>query len=249
MSCFPELDFASAIEGVRNCFATDGEPHSKLEIKLHCPVDPSGDGAVDVTETMNSALQNIELPTRFRPPVPMTDDELIAFSQAKKPCRVEQLATGEILVMTPSGFENNLREAYVVYELFAWAVADGRGVGFSSNAGFRLPDGSVLSPDAGWVDSSRLASLTAEQRERFLPFAPDFLIEILSPSDSLTELDGKMSQWIENGARLAWRIDPFGGTVAIFAPGAGTVYLHRPELVSGTGPVAGFQLKMARIWS
>jgi Uma2 family endonuclease len=179
----------------------------------------------------------------------MSDEELMVFSRANKPCKVERLATGEILVMTPGGFENNHREAYVVHELFAWALDDGRGVAVSSNAGFNLPDGSTLSPDAGWVENSRLAALSAKERERFLPFAPDFLIEILSPSDSLSELDAKMEQWIANGAGLAWRIDPFGGTVALYEPGRERVVLNRPETVAGTGPIAGFQLKMDRIWA
>ncbi|MGD0800068.1 MAG: Uma2 family endonuclease [Terracidiphilus sp.] len=197
---------------------------------------------------MQVALRDVSLPARLRPPAPLTDEELMAFSEANKPCKVERLASGEILVMTPSGYKNNLREAYVVHELFAWAVADGRGETFSSNAGFNLPDGSTLSPDGGWVESSRVAALSKREQERFLPFAPDFLIEILSPSDLLSELDAKMEQWIANGVRLAWRIDPFGGTVAIYAAGAAPVVLSRPEVVEGTGPVEGFRLKMARVW-
>jgi len=197
---------------------------------------------------MQVAIQNVALPARLRHSSPLSDDELMAFSKANEPCKVERLASGEILVMTPSGFKNNLREAYVVHELFAWAEADGRGEVFSSNAGFNLPDGSTLSPDTGWVDSSRVAALSANERERFLPFAPDFLIEILSPSDSLAELDAKMERWIENGARLAWRIDPFGGTVAIYSESAAPVVLNRPDSIEGTGPVAGFRLAMARVW-
>jgi Uma2 family endonuclease len=197
---------------------------------------------------MQVALQNVALPARLRPSVPLSDDELMAFSEANKPCKVERLASGEILVMTPSGFANNLREAYVVHELFAWAEADGRGFAFSSNAGFNLPDGSTLSPDGGWVESNRLSVLSEREQERFLPFAPDFLIEILSPSDSLPELDAKMEQWISNGVRLAWRIDPFGGTVSIYAPGRAPIALSHPEIVEGTEPVAGFRLKMARVW-
>jgi Uma2 family endonuclease len=198
---------------------------------------------------MQVALQNVALPARLRLPDPLSDDELIAFSQANKPCKVERLASGEILVMTPSGFNNSLREAYVVHELYSWSESDGRGEVVSSNAGFNLPDGSALSPDAAWVEFSRVAALTDHQRERFLPFAPDFLIEILSPSDSLPELDAKMRQWIANGVRLAWRIDPFGGTVAIYAAGKPTVVLERPDAAEGTGPVAGFNLKLARVWS
>ncbi len=198
---------------------------------------------------MSWAIQDVELPVRLRPRAPMTDDELMAFSEANKPCKVERLATGEILVMTPSGYRNNRREAYVVRELFDWAEIDGRGEAFSSNAGFNLPDGSTLSPDAGWVDSSRVDTLTEHEQERYLPFAPDFVIEILSRSDSLAELDAKMEQWIANGARLAWRIDPYGGTVAIYAKDSAARILDRPEVVDGSGPIAGFQLKMARVWS
>jgi len=198
---------------------------------------------------MHVALQNVALPARLRPPAPLSDDELIAFSKANEPCKVERLASGEILVMTPSGSKKNIREASVVHELFAWAETDRRGEVFSSNAGFNLPDGSTLSPDAGWVDSSRVAALSDREQERFLPFAPDFLIEILSPSDSLSELDAKMEQWIANGAGLAWRIDPFGGTVAIYAAGEAPVMLERPGAVDGTGPITGFRLKMARVWN
>jgi Uma2 family endonuclease len=197
---------------------------------------------------MSWAIQHVTLPARLRPPAPLSDEELIAFSQANKPCRVERLASGEILVMTPSGFENNRREAYVVHELFAWAEADGRGVAFSSNAGFNLPDGSTLSPDAGWIASSRLETLTEQQRERYLPFAPEFVVEILSPSDSLAELDAKMTQWIANGALLGWRIDPYGETIAIYASERAPVVLERPEFVEGAGPIAGFRLKMAQVW-
>jgi Uma2 family endonuclease len=198
---------------------------------------------------MQVALQNVALPARLRPPAPLSDEELIAFSEANKPCKVERLATGKILVMTPSGYKNNLPEAYVVHELFAWAETDGRGEVFSSNAGFNLPDGSTLSPDAGWVESSRVAALSEHERERFLPFAPDFLIEILSPSDSLPELDAKMERWIVNGVRLAWRIDPFGGTVAMYSVGVDSVVLDHPDVVEGTGPVEGFRLRMARVWA
>ena len=107
---------------------------------------------------MQVVLQNVALPARLRPAVPLTDDELMAFSKANEPCKVERLASGEILVMTPSGFENNLREAYVVHELFALAESDGRGFAFSSNAGFNLPDGPRLAPLLAVAREARTAS-------------------------------------------------------------------------------------------
>jgi Uma2 family endonuclease len=197
---------------------------------------------------MNWALQEVALPTRLRPSARMTDEELMAFSEANRPCKVERLASGEILVMTPGGYRNNHREAYIVHELFAWAEKDGRGEAFSSNAGFNLPDGSTLSPDAGWIALDRLRGLSESQQERYLPFAPDFVVEILSRSDSLSELDAKMEQWIANGAKLAWRIDPFARTVAIYAAGKTPTVLEQPETVEGTELIAGFKLKMNRIW-
>lgn len=197
---------------------------------------------------MSWAIQEVDLPVRLRPSSPMSDDELMAFSEANRPCKVERLRSGEILVMTPGGYRNNRREAYVVHELFAWAERDGRGEAFSSNAGFNLPDGSTLSPDAGWVALDRLLALSESQQERYLPFAPDFVVEILSRSDSLAELDAKMEQWIGNGAKLAWRIDPFRGTVAIYSNCANPVHLDHPEVVQGTGPVEGFELRMERVW-
>jgi Uma2 family endonuclease len=204
--------------------------------------------AMDWT-TERWSIQHVALPVRFRPPVPMTDNELMAFSEANRPCRVERLATGEILVMTPGGYENNRREARVVWRLAEWAELDGRGEAVSSNAGFNLPDGSTLSPDAAWVSSSRLALLTSAERERYLPFAPDFVIEIRSASDSLAELDRKMEQWIANGVQLGWRIDPYGETVAIYASGLGPVILKRPVAIEGSGPVAGFRLATDALWS
>lgn len=198
---------------------------------------------------MSWAIQDVELPVRLRPSVPMSDDELMAFSESNKPCKVERLASGEILLKSPDGFESSRREAYVVHQLFAWAESDGRGEAFSSNAGFNLPDGSTLSPDAGWVESNRLTVLSEYEQERYLPFAPDFLVEMLSQSDSLSDLDAKMEQWIANGARLAWRIDPYGGTVAIYSADGSPLTLDRPEIVEGTGPVVGFQLNMAKVWT
>ena len=199
--------------------------------------------------TQTWSIQHVALPVRFRPPLSMTDDELMAFSEANRPCKVERLATGEILVMTPGGYENNRREATVVRYLAEWAELDGRGEAVSSNAGFNLPDGSTLSPDAAWVSLSRLALLTAAERERYLPFAPDFVIEILSASDSLSELDRKMELWIGNGVQLGWRIDPYGGTVKIYAANRAPVSLERPGILEGSGPVEGFRLDTARLWA
>lgn len=151
--------------------------------------------------------------------------------------------------MSPSGLEHSRRQAYVVHKLYSWAERDGRGVAFGSTAGFKLPDGSILTASAGWIEASRIARLTEEPREFYLPFAPDFVMEILSPADSLEELDAKMERWTSNGAGLAWRIDPFVRNVAIFAPDYPRWVIDRPDILDGTGPMAGFQLSLARVWA
>ena len=106
---------------------------------------------------------------------------------------------GEILVMTPAGNHKSLRNAYLIQVLGTWSDADGRGYAFDSNTGFTLPDGSMLSPDAAWIQASRWDALSDRDKDRFSPICPDFIVELRSPSDRLPELEAKMEQWIANG--------------------------------------------------
>jgi Uma2 family endonuclease len=111
-----------------------------------------------------------------------------------------------------------------------------------------LPDGSMLSPDAAWVERSRWEALSDRDQERFVPLCPDFVIELRSPSDNLAELKEKMERWIANGAQLAWLIDPTEETVSVYRPGESSEVHHHPTSVQGNGVMAGFELVMARIW-
>ncbi len=168
---------------------------------------------------MNFSLADISLPLRFRPDVPMTDDELLRFCAANEGLRVERDANGEILVMTPAGNNTGRRNSAIIRALDIWAEQDGRGYAFDSNTGFTLPDGSMRSPDAAWVQASRWDVLTAEDKDRFSPICPDFIFELRSsPSDNLLDLQAKMLQWIGNGTQLAWLIDPGEQTVSIYRP-------------------------------
>jgi Uma2 family endonuclease len=197
---------------------------------------------------MNFALAEMPLPLRFRPETPMSDDELIRFCAANDFLRVERDANGEILVMTPAGNNTGRKNAYLIQVLGTWADADGRGYAFDSNTGFTLPDGSMRSPDAAWVLASRWDALSASDKDRFSPICPDFIIELRSPSDSLAELEAKMEQWIANGAKLAWLIDPERQVVAVYRPNDQPEVHHHPTSVQGKGVVAGFELVMTRIW-
>lgn len=197
---------------------------------------------------MNLALTDVPLPLRFRPDTPMSDDELMRFCAANEILRVEREPNGEILVMTPAGSKSSKMNMRIGRLLDEWAEADGRGVAFDSNGGFSLSDGSMRAADAAWVRIERWEALSEQDQARFAPLCPDFIIELRSQSDKLPELQAKMQQWIANGALLAWLIDPIDQTVTIYCPGRQPEVHHHPSSVQGTGPIAGFELLMSRIW-
>jgi len=196
---------------------------------------------------MNIALTEIELPVRLRLERPMTDQELLRFCEANEGLRVERAADGEILVMTPSGNRTGRKNAYVIQRLGAgrrWMA----GATPSIRMGFTLPDGLMRMPDAAWVDAARWDALTEEEKDGFSPICPEFVIELRSKTDRLSDLEAKMEMWIANGAQLAWLIDPERNVVAIYRPGQAVELLEQPSVMRGDGPVKGFELGMARIW-
>jgi len=197
---------------------------------------------------MNFALQEIPLPVRFRPARPMNDDELMKFCAANDALRVEREANGDLLVMTPAGNRTGKKNTAIISALDIWAQTDGRGYAFDSNTGFTLPDGSMRSPDAAWVAAERWDALSEEDQVRFSPICPEFVVELRSESDRLTDLQTKMEQWMSNGAELGWLIDPELKRVTIYRAGKTAERLEQPEVVVGDGPIAGFELDMMRIW-
>ena len=178
----------------------------------------------------------------------MDDDQFFEFCILNAELRIERTAQGEIVIMPPAGFETGYRNNDISRQLGNWAKADGRGIALDSNTEYLLPNGAARSPDASWVLKSRLASFTKEQKKRFLPLCPDFIIELTSPSDRLTVVKAKMCEWIENGAELGWLIDPDRRTVLIYRPA------HEPEeavainTLTGGRPVQGFQLDLEDVW-
>ncbi|MGA1981069.1 MAG: Uma2 family endonuclease [Acidobacteriaceae bacterium] len=197
---------------------------------------------------MSFARNEIELPVRLRFERPMTDDELVRFCAENDVLRVEREPNGEILVMTPAGSKTSKMNQRIGRILDEWTERDGRGVCFDSSGGFTLPDGSMRNPDAAWIGRARWDSLTDAQQSSFAPVCPEFVIELRSPSDKLPPAQAKMEQWIANGAEVAWLIDPIEKAVTIYRPGDQPERLVHPTSVQGTGPIAGFELVMSRIW-
>lgn len=183
-----------------------------------------------------------------RPVFEMSDELFFNFCQANREWHIERNAQGEILVMPPSGWETGAVNAYLNSCLTIWALVDRTGVASDSSTGFFLPNTAIRSPDAAWVRKSRLATLTPEQKKRFLPLCPDFAIELRSPSDHLKTLQDKMQEYIENGAQLGWLIDTQSRQVFIYRPDKAIECLENPSAVSGEPELPGFVLELTKIW-
>jgi Uma2 family endonuclease len=193
-------------------------------------------------------LLDLELPIVLRPSAHVSDDDLLRFSEQNRPYRIERNRDGEITIMTPVNYRGGKYEGFIAASLLLWAEEDGRGSALPANVGFKLPDGSCLAPDAAWLTKEHEDALTPEEQDSFPPVCPDFLIEVRSKSDSRRIVEAKMQIWIENGAQLAWLVDPIDQNVTIYRPGEGPELLDRPQVVSGTDPVDGFELRCSRLW-
>ena len=189
----------------------------------------------------------LPLPLTLRLPVPMTNDQLLAFSREHRIYRMERNAAGELEISSPVNTEGGEWEAYVITELGIWNRTQGGHV-YSSNAGFTLSDTSMRSPNASWISGAKWQSLSAEQRRGFASMCPEFLVEIVSETDSRKKVEAKMQLWMANGAGLAWLIDPSAGEVLVFRPGLEPEWLERPEWVEADLVVTGFRLETARMW-
>jgi Uma2 family endonuclease len=198
---------------------------------------------------MNVALPEIDQPVRLRFERPMTDEELMRFCAANEMVRVERDANGELILMSPSGSGTGRTNSELIYQVAAWAREMNSGATFDSNAGFTLPDGSMRSPDAAWIAWPRWNALSKEEQEGFAPICPEFVIELRSPSDGLSELQAKMRLWLANGAEVAWLVDPSRKTVEVYRAGREVEVVEGGSVVEGDGPVAGFVLELGRVWS
>jgi Uma2 family endonuclease len=199
---------------------------------------------------MDLLLENVEdiAPVVLHPP-PMTDDEFYDFCQRYDGFQVERMADGSVIIMPPTGFETGFRNGDLIRQLSNWADRDGRGAAFDSNTEFILPDGSALSPDASWVHWDRIRQLSSKQKRKFPRLYPDFIVELISPSDRPKRVRSKMQKWIDNGVQLAWLIDPDKRSVSVYRPGSEPQTLSDPDKITGEGPVAGFVLDLASIWA
>lgn len=175
----------------------------------------------------------------------LDDDRFFQLCQDNPEVKFERNANGELIVMAPTGGETGRVNAEIITDLSLWNRQSGLGICFDSSTGFRLLNGAERSPDLAWIEKSRWLSLTDRQRERFPPIAPDFVVELRSPSDNLATLQAKMVEYINNGVRLAWLLDRERCCAEIYRPGQVVDIKQTPVSLSGEDLLPGFGLKFS----
>ena len=197
------------------------------------------------------AIRNRELPLDLDlgTPLGFGDEALFELCRRNPELRIERSSKGDLEVMTPAGGISSHRNAEILFAVMEWARRDGQGVVFDSSAGFVLPNGAMRSPDVAWVLRSRLDNLSLEIKQRFLPLAPDFVVELRSPSDSLTELQAKMEEYAAQGVRLGWLIDADERRVHVYRGHEAPEVLEDPAGLAGESVLSGFQLDLRLVWA
>lgn len=178
----------------------------------------------------------------------ITDEQFYKICFMNRDAILERTAKGDLRIMTPAGGETSRHNLEILLDLGGWNRQTKLGVVFESSAGFILPSGAILSPDAAWIPLDKWSSLTQEQRTKFLPLCPDFVIELRSPSDTLKPLQEKMREYLDNGTRLAWLINPQNRQVEIYRFTQEVEVLDNPSTLSGEEVLPGFVLNLGSIW-
>ncbi|MEA5450216.1 Uma2 family endonuclease [Leptolyngbya sp. CCNP1308] len=177
----------------------------------------------------------------------LTEEAFYQLCRANPDVKFERSAQGELIIMSPTGGESGRRNADITIDLGIWNRQTQLGYTFDSSTCFKLPNGAERSPDAAWVERSRWEALSPEQREKFPPIVPDFVIELRSASDSLPQLQAKMQEYQANGVRLGWLLNPQGQQVEIYRLGQAVETQQAPQMLSGESVLPNFVLKLAQI--
>jgi Uma2 family endonuclease len=178
----------------------------------------------------------------------MTDQQFADFCAEHPDLFFETTAEGEIIVMPPNYSTTGARNLEIAVQLGSWARRDGRGIANDSSTGYLLPDGARRSPDASWTSKDDIRKLPEGSRNSYWHLCPAFVIELRSHSDRLPALRAKMREYIANGAKLGWMIDPEQRTVEVYRPGRDSELFTGANSMTGEGPVAGFVLDLRTVW-
>ena len=185
----------------------------------------------------------------LQPTIELTDEQFALICSTNRDLRLERTATGELVIMPPTGGETGKRNSSINAQLWLWNQQRQLGEVFDSSTGFKLPNGATRSPDAAWIRKERWESLTPEQQKKFIPLCPDFLIELRSNSDSLSDLQQKMQEYLANGLVLGWLIDPQNKKVEVYKYNCPVEIVSHPVSLSGDDILSGFTLDLKDIFS
>lgn len=180
--------------------------------------------------------------------IKLTDDQFYQLCRDNPDVKFERNGNGEIIIMSPTGGETGKYNIEIAADFVIWNRQTQLGVCFDSSTCFKLPNGADRSPDVSWIKQERWDTLTPEQKEKFPPIAPDFVLEIMSPTDTLKKAQEKMQEYMENGIKLGWLIDPKTRRVEIYRPGQAVEVLQSPIELSGEDILPGFILNLEFIW-
>lgn len=176
----------------------------------------------------------------------LTDEQFYQLCQSNRELAFEQTAKGELIIMPPVGGDSGNRESELIADLVLWNRQTELGFTFSSSTVFKLPNGGNRSPDAAWIRRERWEALTPEQRRKFPPIAPDFVLELRSATDDLKMLQDKMQEYLDAGVKLGWLINPQQQQVEIYRLGQAMEVRTLPSELSGEDVLPGFTLNVVR---
>jgi Uma2 family endonuclease len=177
--------------------------------------------------------------------VALSDDQFYQLCQDNENWQLERTAQGELIIMPPVGGLSGNRESNLIGELWLWNRQTKLGKVFSSSTIFTLPNGAKRSPDVAWVKSDRWESLTLEEQEKFPPLCPYFVIELRSRTDSLSQLQEKMQEYLNSGLQLGWLINPQEQQVEIYRPNQAIEIVQLPTILSGEKVLPEFILDIS----
>lgn len=183
-------------------------------------------------------------PIKIPPAMRISHQQFLQIVNANPELRLELTADGMLEAMAPTGSEGGKRNAELIVDFGLWNRRAKLGIVFDSSTGFTLPNGAVRSPDVSWVIQARWDALTPEQQKGFAPICPDFVLELASETDDSNELQEKMQEYMANGTRLGWLIDPRTKTVWIYRPGQPVDVLQDPKTLSGENVLVGFEVSL-----
>jgi Uma2 family endonuclease len=178
----------------------------------------------------------------------ISDEEFFQLCELNKDWRIERTKEGDLIIMPPTGGKTGNLNFILTARFGRWVEKDKRGVGFDSSTGFTLPNGAKRSPDLSWVELSRWNALTEKEKEEFPPLCPDFVLELRSRTDSIEALQAKMVEYIDNGARLGWLIDPIEKRVYIYRSQKEMEVIDDPKMIDGEDILPGFVINLSEIW-